>query len=347
MNENKLDKSIIFNNNLLFYTILKMLVQIKLSDKKLLIMSELINSKKINKIISIEDFKKILLFNRDIVKKDTALYVKFESFLNTLKYYNHEMWIDLCDLGIDLLLIKDLIITESKTFVNKQLIRVKNKIKDKLSLEYDLSNLQVPYGMRVIVSLISDAITNELKNSEFILSNSNETIVNINKKIIYVREKYKINTNNMYSLIMEESINQSIKSDAGSSYEMRFNEMIVPFVDDIISHVHDKNIRSVEYDFIFNINGIKVGTSVKRTLRERYKQNFEDVSLLNVDYMLYVTLGIDLNEEKLNNILQRNRIYILVASEIYDMNDYLKNSPFVISSSDITREKLESIFTDK
>ena len=31
---------------------------------------------------------------------------------------------------------------------------------------------------------------------------------------------------------------------------------------------------------------MKIGVSAKRTLRERYKQNFEDIDQLDVDYMM-------------------------------------------------------------
>ena len=103
-------------------------------------------------------------------------------------------------------------------------------------------------------------------------------------------------------------MNQSIKSDAGSSYESRVYNTLLPIVEDLKGHSHDKNIHSVEYDNTFIFNNKKCGVSAKRTLRERYKQNFEDVSLLEVDYMFVITLGIDLNEEKL---------YVYGAMELY------------------------------
>lgn len=92
------------------------------------------------------------------------------------------------------------------------------------------------------------------------------------------------------------------------------------------------------------MNNIKVGASVKRTLRERYKQNFEDLSNLDVDYMILVTLGTDLNEDKLKNILQRDKIFIIVAKEVYESKVFLKNSNRVISSEKIDKETFIKCF---
>ena len=102
--------------------------------------------------------------------------------------------------------------------------------------------------------------------------------------------------------------------------------------------------KDFEYLGLYVKNNKKIGVSVKRTLRERYKQNFEDVDQLDVDYMLLVTLGTDLNEDKMNNILQRDKIFIIVAAENYESKDYLKNNSRIISSKEITNEKMNDIF---
>ena len=85
--------------------------------------------------------------------------------------------------------------------------------------------------------------------------------------------------------------------------------------------------------------------SAKRTLRERYKQNFEDVNQLSVDAMFLVTLGIDLNEEKLNNIMQRHGYFIVISQEVYDSKSYFKKSKRVISSKDFNKETLQKLFS--
>lgn len=81
----------------------------------------------------------------------------------------------------------------------------------------------------------------------------------------------------------------------------------------------------------------------KRTLRERYKQNFEDVSLLEVDYMFVITLGIDLNEEKLINILQKENHFVIVSKEQFESKSFLKENSRVISSNNIAQKFNEII----
>lgn len=147
----------------------------------------------------------------------------------------------------------------------------------------------------------------------------------------------------MFMIIIDESINQSIKSDAGQSYENRVHSLLLNISDKVEGHSHDEMISSVEYDFTFYIDNKKYGVSAKRTLRERYKQNFEDVDFLTVDAMFLITLGIDLNEDKLNNILQKNGQFVIVADEVYEAKDYLKNNPRVLSSKNIKKETIKDI----
>ncbi|MCL1953142.1 MAG: hypothetical protein FWF58_00155, partial [Firmicutes bacterium] len=100
-------------------------------------------------------------------------------------------------------------------------------------------------------------------------------------------------------------------------------------------HSHDKNIPSVEYDNIFICNGKRCGVSAKRTLRERYKQNHDDVQNLEVDYMFVITLGIDLDSNKLDNILSKQGNFVIVSAEQYKLKSYFFTNPKVISSDDI------------
>ncbi len=55
-------KSTIFKNNLLFYTILKLLIKLQLKEKKILILKELLLSKKITETITVSKFKEFWLF---------------------------------------------------------------------------------------------------------------------------------------------------------------------------------------------------------------------------------------------------------------------------------------------
>ena len=327
-----------YRNNLLFYTILKDLLKCQLSEKKLMILQESIEQ---NNNLSCKKMKQLL--SNDIVKESTKAYDDLMILLNLSNDGNYNMWKELLLVSIELLLTKDLILEESKSYARVKYKEKIEKIKDKLSLEYDMSNLEYPYGQRVISSLLVFALTNIDRETEFILETSKNAIKVLNNNLKNIVQKYSININNMFMIIIDESINQSIKSDAGQSYENRVHSLLLNISDKVENHSHDDMISSVEYDFIFYIDGKKYGVSAKRTLRERYKQNFEDVDFLTVDAMFLITLGIDLNEDKLNNILQKNGQFVIVADEIYETKDYLKNNPRVLSSKNITKTVIKSL----
>lgn len=327
-----------YRNNLLFYTILKDLLKCQLSEKKLMILQESIEQ---NNNLSCKKMKQLL--SNDIVKESTKAYDDLMILLNLANDGNYNMWKELLLVSIELLLTKDLILEESKSYARVKYKEKIEKIKDKLSLEYDMSNLEYPYGQRVISSLLVFALTNIDRETEFILETSKNAIKVLNNNLKNIVQKYSININNMFMIIIDESINQSIKSDAGQSYENRVHSLLLNISDKVENHSHDDMISSVEYDFIFYIDGKKYGVSAKRTLRERYKQNFEDVDFLTVDAMFLITLGIDLNEDKLNNILQKNGQFVIVADEIYETKDYLKNNPRVLSSKNITKTVIKSL----
>ncbi len=334
-----------YNNNLQFYTILKLLIKCKLSDNQLILFQDTLT--KNFKLTDKGLFRKILLSNNEIVSEGIQKYEDMCVLINTIERSNIVMWKEMLDVSIELMLIKDLILQESKNYANNQYKEVIKNLNDRLSLEYDMSKLSLPYGQRVISSLLVYVLTSDSRETGFLLEMSGKTVKAFNKKLIKIVDKYNINCNNMFSLIMTESVNQSIVSDAGQSYESRVKEKLIPLVDKINGHSHDSKISSVEYDFTFILNKYKCGVSAKRTLRERYKQNFEDSQFLDVDYMFLITLGIDLNEEKLNNILQKKGIYVIVSQEMYESREYLKNSNRVISSGDLSRRTLEKVTSTK
>lgn len=345
---NKVNKKIEINdvtydNNLQFYTILKLLIKCKLSDKQLILFQDTLQKNfNIENKITLE---KLLLSNSAIVTEGTQKYEDLCMLLNTMAHTDFIMWKNMIDVSIELMLIKDLILQESKAYANNQYKEVIRSLNDKLSLEYDMSKLSLPYGQRVISSLLVYVLTDVERNNEYILEASRKTIKDFSEKIIELTSLYDINCNNMFSLIMTESVNQSIISDAGQSYESRVEEKFIPIVDKMNGHSHDSKISSVEYDFTFELNKLKCGISAKRTLRERYKQNFEDVELLDVDYMFLITLGIDLTEDKLNNILEKHGIYVIVSQEVYESKDYMKNCSRVISSKNLSRALLEQLIS--
>ncbi len=328
-----------YKNNLLFYTILKNLIKCKLSENKMIMLAQLIDEN-----ISLSATQLIELLKGNVVKEDVKTYDDYVTLLNLCNEDNYGMWCDLVLLSLELLLAKNLILEESKAYARSQYNESIDSNNDRLSFNYDMVNLEFPYGQRVISALLVYALTDVKRDYEFVLVSSGRTIKDMNKRIEEVTSKYKINANNIFMIIMDESINQSIISTAGSTYESRVEGVLRSISENVRCRVHDKFIPSVEYDYTFELDGKIYGVSAKRTLRERYKQNFEDVNQLSVDAMFLVTLGIDLNPEKLNNIMQRHGYFVVVAQEVYEAQDYFKNNKRVISSKNFNTEYLRKLF---
>lgn len=327
----KIEKKV-YDNNLLFYTLLKNLLQCKLSDQKLLSLQAQVKRYLEGNNCDYEEIRNHLLLSEDIVKLSSQTRKPYENFVNLLTDNNLLAWSNMLNVGVDLLLYKDLILQEAKAYTIRRQQEMEAEIKDQLSVQYDATNLCMPYGQRVLGSLLVFSLTSVDRYSTFILEESNKTVGSIRSKIKHLSKEYSINCNNMLILIVDESINQSIKSTAGASYENRVEHMVRPLVSNWKGHSHDKNINAMEYDFTFTVGKKKVGVSAKRTLRERYKQNHEDPIGLDVDSVIVFTLGTDLNEDKLNNILQKDNTYVVVADEVYRMHSYLQNNRRVISS---------------
>ncbi|MDD5903830.1 MAG: hypothetical protein PUC03_02620 [Clostridiales bacterium] len=332
-----------YENNLFFYTLLKTLVKCKLNENKMILLQATIAKSRILFSNNCEDFKTFLLESESIIGYGSSSrddYINLVGYLNRDRY---DEWCDMIDAGIELLLFKDLIIQEAKAYTNAKQQETERRINDHLCIEYDASTLSMPYGQRVLSSLLVYTLTSIDREKEFILEASGAKVKEISVKIRKLTEKYSINSNSMLILIVDESINQSIRSTAGSSYESRVEYMVHPLVEDWQGHSHDENVNAMEYDFTFSLNGKRAGISAKRTLRERYKQNHEDVSQLTVDYVFVFTLGTDLNAEKVDSLLQKNGSYIVVADEIYAAKKYLSNNPRVISSRNLSTETLMNI----
>ena len=329
-----------YRNNLLFYTILKNIIKSKLSETKMILLEQYIEE---NRNLSTTNLIEFLL--RNVVNENIKSYDDYAILINMCNEDNHNMWCDLMVLSLELLLSKNLILEEAKQYAKHQYAEGIVNNNDKLSFNHDMVNLEFPYGQRVISALLVFALTNIERKTEFLLETSGRTIKVLNEKIQEVTKKYMINANNIFMIIMDESINQSIISTAGSSYESRVESVLRSISENVKTRAHDKLINSVEYDYTFELDGKLYGVSAKRTLRERYKQNFEDVSQLSVDAMFLVTLGIDLNEEKLSNIMQRHGYFIVVAQEVYDSHPHLKKSKRVISSKNFNATTLRKLFT--
>lgn len=328
-----------YANNLLLYTILKNLIKCKLTDNKFIELEELIINNR-----NLGATKLIEVLKERVIKESVKTYEDYLILINLCDDDNFDMWCDLTILSIELLLSKRALLDEVKEYSNSQYNKSISDVRDKLSLEYDYINLEKPYGQRVVSALLVNLFTDTSRNREIVLDASKNTVKNISQLIEYNQQKYLVNVNNILMIVIDESVNQSIISTAGGSYEDRIYSVLNEISDKVIPHAHDKFINSVEYDYIFELDGKLYGVNAKRTLRERYKQNFEDVNQLSVDAMFLVTLGTDLNQEKLNNIMQRHGYYVVVSQEVYDNHNYFKNNKRVISSKNFNAESLRKLF---
>ncbi len=308
-----------YQDNLKLYTALKTIIQLKLNDKKLIYFSDIINKATSKKML----FDMLEIFDNKIEVIAIIINLFTDDELKKIKIF--------LTTSIELLLLKDLILAEAKNFINEEYKKELQNTKDLLSLKHDLLSLAHPYGFRVASCLLISILT----NPKSLLKLNQQSITSLHEQIEILTKIYHINLEDIFQIVIDESVNQSIRSTAGSSYEDRVFSSLYPIVHNLQSQSFDGKINSVEYDFTFYFKGKKFGVSAKRTLRERYKQNHENCEELDVDFMLVITLGIDLNKNKVQNILEKNGTFVVVAQEQYEKKSYFKNNLKVISSNNI------------
>ncbi|MFV8499885.1 hypothetical protein ACNQ1M_02190 [Mycoplasma sp. VS424B] len=332
-----------FEENLYFYKVIKQLIKCKLtSNNRNVLRSIILNNLNVNTGV----LYKTLLISDDICKKTNKNYAQFQELAEILNEIGAKRFIDFTTVALDLISLKELIIMQSK-YYSEEFISIKlSEVKDRLSIKYDCLSIDLPYAERVISALLTDVFINAENSSQIngqIIKESNNTqiITEIKQKLRQLEVKYNLNSGYVFLLIVNESINQSIISSAGISYEDRVQASVISYVDDIEFHKHDSKHNEIEYDFILHKNGKKIGVSAKRTLRERYKQNIADCDDLDVDYLCIITLGIDLSNTKVKNILAKNNLFLIVAEEVYNSSTDFSQNPKIISSNKI-QEFLES-----
>jgi len=175
--------SLTYSNNLDFYSMLKLLIQCHLSDKQLIYIQKTVadNFSAIVKDVSM--VKTLLIDTNALVKPDTDKYSSLNYFLNTIDTMDIKMWCDFIDICIDLLLVKDLILQESKVYAANEYKKELKSIQDYLSVEFDMSSIHLPYGQRVISSLLLYAFTDINRKNDFILSSSESSVKNFSYKV--------------------------------------------------------------------------------------------------------------------------------------------------------------------
>lgn len=328
-------KEKVFDINLVFYNFLKKITQAKLTDNQA---NDILAIYFSNKNVKAKILKE--LFNSyvddKIKRKDIYLITDVIDDIN-------DETIDIFIFSLKLNMFRDLLLSEAKI---KQAVKAQElEGLNQLSLTYDKKSIQVAYSRRVSGALLSLLFFERLEKNEtnFIAESSQifiENLVNSYNKL----SKKGIEANQIFMLLFSESVNQSITSSAGSSYEDRIKNILIAMgiPSDKIKKTHDKNDDSTEFDFFFELKGKTFGIGAKRTLRERYKQFIKTAQMSKIDVMIEITLGTDLRENIANSIRQHG-VYLFVADEVYKSKKFLQNTEGIYPASKLNLEVLKKL----
>lgn len=323
-----------FDINLKFYYFFKHIIKIKLTDNQSLDILEIctLNPKNVPDKVQQYALKKI----KEKSKKQNSI-------LGIVDEINNEIDSRLFVFSLMLYTVKDLLLAEAKT---KHILNINKLAKlSPLSLEYDNLTLYNPYSTRVQGALLAlvffDAL--ERKSANF-MSKDAENFIKYLSLFANTLKNKGVEPNQIFMLIFNESINQSIISDSGSNYEDRIIQVLskIGINEDDITKEHDKNDSSTEFDFFFTLKNKTYGIGAKRTLRERYKQFIKTAQMTNIDFMIEITLGTDLTETKVKAIRKHN-VFLFVSDEIYDEHAYLQKISGVYPSRDLTIKILTNL----
>lgn len=318
--------------NLELYKTLKDVIQAKLTERQTISLVEklklLIPSKE-----SFDDKINILYQGINDLTSNNRTKEKIKQLINN-NILREENLI-LFKLALNLDRFKKIILEQSKLVAEGFQLTENIHLMD---FQYDYNMLHLPYSVRVTGALLIKALFEE---------------INIRKNVLYkplmedLDKLQDLDADAILQIIYAESASQSIRSSSGSSYESRLEEVLKNNNILYKNQSFDMNLEAVEYDFILMRNGKKIGVSAKRTLRERYKQNHEDVDKLEVDAMFLITLGIDLNEDKIRYITHKAGNYIFVASDLYEQTSFFQKNENVYPLNLLTNDLIDEIIKVK
>jgi len=325
-----------FDINLKFYFFLKYLVKTALSNNQ------------VASILKIDSLKlpfqptlsKIEEYINDKIKTGSK---KQQFLFEIINEIESELLLELFIFSLKLYSIKDLLLQEAKL---RDLLDISKLDKlDPLSLEYDKITLYSPYATRVNGALLSLIFFEKLEQQEtnFISHDADIYIQGLAKTAMILKDN-GVEPNQIFMLMFNESINQSIISDSGSNYEDRILSVLISIGidEEKIKKEHDKNDSSTEFDFFFELDGKSYGIGAKKTLRERYKQFIKTAQMTQIDVMIEVTLGIDLTKEKVLAIRNHN-VFLFIADEVYQSQKYLQEIDGIYSSKELTISVLKNL----
>ncbi len=330
----KIDKKQ-FDINLVFYNFLKKVTQAKLTDKQI---NDLLELHLSNQKLQAEDLRELLLdyVENNINRQDVSVIFDLVSEIDDKN-------LPIFLFALKLNLVKDLLLQEAKiarSIKTHELVGL-----HQLSLAYDRVSTQVAYSTRISGALLSLLFFEKLETGQTnFMSADTELFLRDLSKLCISLSKRGLEPNQIFMLLFAESVNQSITSSAGSSYEDRIKNILIGLgIDkDAIQKTHDDSDSSTEFDFFFIHNGRTYGISAKRTLRERYKQFIKTVQMSQIDVMLEITLGTDLRENIAKSI-RSHGVYLFVADEVYESKRYLQEIDGVFRASQLSKELLSKL----
>lgn len=316
--------------NLRLYKILEDVILVKLTHNQMIGLIEqlkLLNTPE----LPFHDKKDICLDVARELSKHPKSIQKIQNFLSIVLV--EDMDFDLLRTALLLYRFKDYILAKSKLLSENFRVSSSYHIMD---FSYDYNLLLLPYSVRVAGALLIKVLFKQISDP------NNALYASIYSNLIQLEQ---LEPATILQIIYAESASQSIRSTAGQSYEKRFESLLKSGKIAYDTQSHDSKIKAVEYDFKIFVRQKSIGVSVKRTLRERYKQNHEEVEQLDVDAMLIVTLGIDLNETKVENITQKEKQYIFVAADIYHKTKFLSDNKKVYPLTSLNRSVIRQLIS--
>ena len=326
-----------FDINMCFYFFLKHLIKTALTENQT---NAIFNVFNLYSSLSWEEKKSYIVDEAEKIKGKN----KKNEFINVLDRIDSSTSLKLFLFSLNLYNIKGLLLEEAK--LKNSSINHKLSILPPLSLEYDRLSLITPYATRVNGAILALIFFDNLENGEtnFISDLAHEHLEYLSKSAIYFKS-IGVEPNQIFMLVFNESINQSITSNSGLNYEKRIEGVLINVVGlqpSAIKKTHDKDDGSTEFDFLFNINGRSYGVGAKKTLRERYKQFIKTSLTSNIDVMIEITIGLDLNKAKAETI-RKHGTYIFLSDEIYNKRQDLIDMYGVFPTNALTRETLISL----
>ncbi|NIZ41575.1 hypothetical protein PVA45_08640 (plasmid) [Entomospira entomophila] len=328
--------------NLQFYYYLKQLVKIKLNDKQLLAILEIAGLPVINNNTLQDSLKSMHALIEKLFSKSKKKESQYGMLYDLLLTIDNTGYYNLFLFSLKLYSIKNWLLEKAKIHGRFDITKL-NKM-DTLSLTYDKHTLFTPYMTRVSGALLALFFFEDLHSENNWINQSESDLLHYLQELAYTIKNLGVEANQIFMLLLNESINQSIKSSSGSNYEDRLYRKLleIGLPANSIEKKHDEADSSTEFDFFFYYKNRSYGISAKRTLRERYKQFLKTNQMSNLDVMIEVTLGSDLSKEKALTI-RNYGVYLFIADEIYQENTILQNINGVYSTKDLTCELLETL----